>query len=64
MKESQHIKVCERTERKEERVKLRNVRTGEIGLTFGCTIEGQTIQVELDNGEFDSWEPTDCEEIE
>ena len=64
MKESQHIKVCERTERKEERVKLRNVRTGEIGLTFGCTIEGQTIQVELENGEFDSWEPTDCEEIE
>jgi|PlaIllAssembly_1097288.scaffolds.fasta_scaffold67579_3 hypothetical protein len=64
MKESQHIKVCERTERKEERVKLRNVRTGEIGLTFGCTIEGQTIQVELDNGDLDSWEPTDCEEIE
>ena len=64
MKESHHIKVCERTERKEERVKLRNVRTGEIGLTFGCTIEGQTIQVELDNGDLDSWEPTDCEEIE
>jgi hypothetical protein len=64
MIKSQHIKVCERTERKEERVKLRNNRTGEIGLTFGCTIEGQTIQVELANGEFDSWEPADCEEIE
>ena len=64
MKESQHIKVCERTERKEERVKLRNIRRREIGLTFGCTIEGQTIQVELETGEFDSWEPADCEEIE
>lgn len=64
MKESQHVDVCARTERKDERVRLRNVKTGEIGLTFGCTVEGQTIQVELENGEFDSWEPADCEEVE
>jgi hypothetical protein len=64
MKESGHIAVCERTERKEERVKLRNIRTDETGFTFGCTIEGQTIQVELENGELDSWDPADCEEIE
>jgi hypothetical protein len=62
MKESQYNGVCERTERKEERVRLRNVKTGQIGLTFGCTMEGKTIQVELENGELDSWSPEDCEE--
>ncbi len=64
MKESECVTVCQRTERKDERVKLRNVRTGESGLSFGCTIEGQTIQVELENGDLDSWEPADCEETE
>jgi len=62
MKESGFVDVCERTERKDERVKLRNIRTGQIGLTFGCTMEGETIQVELDNGEMDSWAPEECEE--
>ena len=47
---------------KDERVRLRNVKTGQIGLTFGCTIEGETIQVELENGELDSWSPQECEE--
>ena len=55
--------VCNRTERKEERVRLRNVRTGQIGLSFGCTIEGETIQVELETGGLDSWLPEDCEEV-
>ncbi len=54
--------VCNRTERKDERVRLRNVKTGQIGFTFGCTIEGETIQVELENGELDSWSPEECEE--
>jgi hypothetical protein len=63
MKESQHIGVCERTDRKEERVRLKNLKTGEVGLTFGCTLEGGTIQVELENGQLDSWDPADCEEI-
>ena len=54
--------VCNRTERKDERVRLKNVKTGQIGLTFGCTIEGETIQVELENGELDSWSPEECEE--
>jgi len=63
MKESQHVEVCERTERKEERVRLRNLKTGEIGLTFGCTLGKGNIQVELENGQLDSWDPTDCEEI-
>ncbi len=62
MKESGFVDVCQRTERKEERVRLRNIRTGQIGLSFGCTMEGETIQVELENGEMDSWPPGDCEE--
>lgn len=62
MKESQHVDVCERTERKDERVRLRNLKTGQIALTFGCTNEGETIQVELENGELDSWNADECEE--
>lgn len=62
MKEPGFVDVCQRTERKDERVRLRNTRTGQIGLTFGCTMEGETIQVELENGEMDSWPPEECEE--
>jgi hypothetical protein len=63
MKESAHVDVCTRTEHKEERVRLRNNRTGEIGLSFFCTTAGETIQVELENGEMDSWLAEECEEI-
>lgn len=63
MKESQRVGVCNRTERKEEQVKLRNLKTGEIGMTFGCTEEGGTIQVRLENGQLDSWNPAECEEV-
>ncbi|MCM2358354.1 MAG: hypothetical protein NDI77_09410 [Geobacteraceae bacterium] len=62
MEKTGYNRVCDRTERKEERVRLRNLKTGEIGLSFGCTMEGATIQVELENGELDSWSPEDCEE--
>ncbi len=62
MKESGFADVCQRTERKDERVRLRNTKTGQIGLTFGCTIEGETIQVELADGSMDSWPPEECEE--
>ncbi len=62
MEKTGYTTVCNRTERKDERVRLRNVKTGQIGLTFGCTIEGETIQVELENGELDSWSPEECEE--
>ena len=64
MKDSGYSDVCNRTERKDERVRLRNLKTGQVGLTFGCTIEGQTIQVELENGELDSWSPEDCEQAD
>ena len=62
MKESEYSGVCNRTERKDERVRLRNVKTGQVGLSFGCTMEGETIQVELEDGGLDSWSPADCEE--
>ena len=63
MKETTHADVCVRTEHKDERVRLKNTRTGEIGLTFGCTAEGNTIQVELEDGSMDSWLPDECEEL-
>ncbi len=63
MKASNYQKVCYWTEQREEHVPLRNLRTGEIGYSFGCTMEGATVQVKLDNGELDSWRKEDCVEI-
>lgn len=63
MKKTDHNDVCQRTEHKDERVRLRNVKTGEVGLTFSCTPSGETIQVELENGVLDSWPPEECEEL-
>ena len=58
-----HSEICDTTERKGERVKVRNRKSGEIGLSFGCTIEGDTVQVELADGSLDSWQEDDCEII-
>lgn len=63
MRDSEHKSVCDRTEGKEERVRLRNVKTGREGLTFSCTWAGETIQVELDDGSLDSWPADECEEV-
>ncbi|MBT1074039.1 hypothetical protein [Geobacter grbiciae] len=63
MKDKDRVAVCERTERKEERVKVRNLKSGEIGYTSFCTEAGETIQVTLENGQFDSWVYADCEEL-
>ncbi|CAG0959920.1 hypothetical protein [Geobacter sp.] len=63
MEDKDRVGVCQRTERKEEQVKVRNLKTGEIGYTFGCTEEGGTIQVKLENGQLDSWVYADCEEL-
>lgn len=54
--------ISGRTEHKDERVRLRNLKTGQFGLAFGCTYEGDTIQVELEDGTLDSWASADCEE--
>ncbi len=58
-----HSEICDTTERKEQRVQVKNVKTGEIGLSYGCTIEGDTVQVELPDGSLDSWPEDDCEMI-
>ncbi|ACH37758.1 hypothetical protein Gbem_0732 [Citrifermentans bemidjiense Bem] len=58
-----HSEICDTTERKEQRVRVKNTRTGEIGLSYGCTIEGDTVQVELSDGSLDSWPEDDCEMI-
>jgi hypothetical protein len=62
MKTSQYNKVCYWTEQREEPVLLTNIRTGEKGMSFGCTYAGETVQVRLNNGELDSWERAECSE--
>lgn len=57
---SLYDKVCYWTEQQGERVTLRNLKTGEIGYSFGCTYEGSTVQVMLENGELDSWSKEEC----
>jgi hypothetical protein len=60
MKANQYNSVCYRTEQREEPVRLKNLRTGAQGVTFGCTYAGETVQVRLDNGELDSWQRWEC----
>jgi len=63
MRESTYEKVCYWTEQREEPVPLRNLKTGEKGYSFGCTMEGATIQVKLENGALDSWLKEECVEL-
>jgi hypothetical protein len=56
-----YSEICDRTEKREERLKIRNRTTGEIGVSYGCTTEGETVQVELSDGSLDSWIEGDCE---
>ena len=63
MRVSDYDKVCYWTEQREEQMRLRNLRTGEIGYSFGCTEAGTTVQVILMNGELDSWSKEDCVEL-
>lgn len=56
-------KVCYQTEQQDESVPLRNNKTGQIGYTFGCTKEGETVQVKLSNGELDTWSRDECTEV-
>lgn len=55
-------KICYWTEQREENVLLRNVKTGQLGYSFGCTQAGETVQVRLMNGELDSWGRDECVE--
>ena len=63
MKSSNYDQVCYFTEQREEHLPIRNLKSGEIGYTFGCTYDGNTIQVRLENGELDSWAREDCTEV-
>ena len=60
MKNSQYEKVCYASHQREENVPLKNLKTGEIGYSYLCTFEGNTIQVRMKNGELDSWDKNDC----
>ncbi len=63
MRGMQYDKVCNWTERRDEHVPLKNLKSGMIGYSFGCTYEGNTIQVRLANGELDSWSRDECVEL-
>lgn len=63
MRSADYERVCYLTEQRDERVPLRNTRTGQVGYTFGCTHEGETVQVKLENGELDSWGRDECSEM-
>lgn len=63
MRTQHYDQVCYRTEQRDEAVVLKNLMTGEKGVSFGCTREGETIQVRLENGELDSWERRECSEL-
>jgi hypothetical protein len=60
----EYDRVCYRTEQREESIRLRNLRSGAIGYSFGCTASGTTVQVRLNNGEMDSWGREDCIETD
>jgi len=62
MNSTSYGKVCYRTEQRDENVLLRNVKNGQVGYSFGCTMAGETVQVRLPNGELDSWSRDECVE--
>jgi hypothetical protein len=62
MKTSEYDRVCYRTEQRDESIRLRNLTTGAIGYSFGCTPSGTTVQVRLSTGELDSWGREECME--
>ncbi|GAM09598.1 hypothetical protein OR1_01878 [Geobacter sp. OR-1] len=62
MKRSEYERVCYTTEQRGEKVPLKNLRNGMVGYSFGCTYEGETVQVRLEDGGLDSWAKDDCVE--
>jgi hypothetical protein len=62
MTASSYDRVCYWTEQREENVPLRNLKTGKLGYSLGCTQAGETVQVKLTNGELDSWSRDECVE--
>lgn len=62
MTTASYERVCYRTEQREDRVPLRNVKNGQVGYSFGCTQAGETVQVKLTDGGLDSWSRDECVE--
>jgi hypothetical protein len=62
MTTTNYSQVCYRTEQRDERVPLLNIKSGQLGYSFGCTQSGETVQVTLTSGELDSWEREECME--
>jgi len=62
MKRSEYERVCYMTEQRDEKVSLRNLKSGKVGYTFGCTKEGETVQIKLVDGGLDSWSRDECVE--
>lgn len=62
MKRSEYERVCYMTEQRGDTVSLRNLKTGKTGTPFGCTHEGETVQIRLQDGGLDSWSRDDCVE--
>ena len=62
MTATSYSRVCYRTEQRGEKVLLRNAKDGSLGYSFGCTEAGHTVQVELPDGELDSWSRDECVE--
>jgi hypothetical protein len=62
MKRSEYERVCYMTEQRDDKVALRNLKSGKIGYPFGCTMAGETVQIKLDDGGLDSWSRDECVE--
>ena len=62
MNTTKYEQVCYRTEQRDDRVFLRNLKSGMVGYAFGCTSAGETVQVKLPNGTLDSWSREECRE--
>ena len=62
MKRSEYERVCYMTEQRGDQLSLRNLRNGKVGYPFGCTHEGETVQVRLADGGLDSWSREECTE--
>jgi hypothetical protein len=63
MKRSEYERVCYFTEQRGDKVPLRNLKSGMIGYPFGCTKEGETVQIRLTDGALDSWSRDECVEL-
>ena len=60
MNRIEYEQVCYDTEQRGEIVVLQHQKSGRRGISFGCTNEGETVQVRLVDGSLDSWPLDEC----